>query len=108
MWDCEWSTLYKTTINVGLHIGENLLYRRSLTEHQLLEGMKNGNLPGYVQFDMEVPENLRSNFANFPPVFKNTLVSKKKIGDLIKTYAEEEGIISQTREMLISNFTLQN
>ena len=30
------------------------------------------------------------------------------IGDLMKTYAEEEGIMSQPRKMLISSFTLQN
>ena len=30
------------------------------------------------------------------------------IGDLMKTYAEEEGVMSQARKMLISSFTLQN
>ena len=52
-------------------------------------------------------KNLRANFANFPPIFKNTLVSDD-VGDLKKTYAEEEGIMSQPRKMLISSFTLQN
>ena len=58
--------------------------------------------------DIEVPENLRANFANFPPVFRNILVTKNDFGDLMKTYAEEEGIMSQPRKMLISSFTLQN
>ena len=60
MWECEWWRLYKTTPNVKLHIGENFLYRRSLTEHQLLEGKKKGNLFGYVQCDIEVPEKIES------------------------------------------------
>ena len=51
---------------------------------------------------------MRVNFANFPPIFKNTLVSKNNIGDLMKTYAGEGAIMSQTRKMLISSFTLQN
>ena len=34
--------------------------------------------------------------------------SKNDIGDLMKTYAEEEGITSHPRKMLISSFTLQN
>ena len=55
-----------------------------------------------------MPENLRANFSNFPPIFTNTLVSKNDIGDLMKRYAEEEGIMSQPRKMLISSFTLQN
>ena len=61
-----------------------------------------------MQCDIEVPENLRSNFANFPPIFKNTLVSKSDFGELMKNYAEEEKLLSQPRKMLISCFTLQN
>ena len=108
MWECEWWRLYKTTTNVKLHIGENFPYRRSLTEQQLLEGIKKGSLFGYVQCDIEAPEKLSVNFANFPPIFKNTLVSKNDIGDLIKTYAEEGGIMSQPRKMLKSSFTKEN
>ena len=108
MWECEWWKPYKTTNNVELHIRKNFPHRRSLTEHQLLEGIKKGNFFGYVQCDIEVPENLRANFANFPPIFKNTLVSKYDIGSLMKINAAEEGIMSQPRKMLITSFTLQN
>ena len=108
MWECEWWRLYKTSTIVKLHVREKFLYRRSLTEQQLLEGIRKGNLFGYVQCDIEVPEKLRANLARFPPVFKNILVSKNYIGDLIKTYAEEEGIKSQPRKMMISSFPLQN
>ena len=108
MWECEWRRLYKTTNTVKQHIREHFPYRRSLAAEQLLEGIKKGNLFGYVQCDIEVPENLRANFANFPPIFKNALLSKNDIGDLMKTYAEKEGIMSQPRKMLISSFTTQN
>ena len=108
MWECEWWRFYQTTTNVKLHIRENFPYRRSLTEQQLLEGIKKGNPFGYVQSDIELPECLRAKFAILPPVFKNILFSKNDIGDLMKTYAEEEGIMSQPRKMLISSFTLQN
>ena len=87
MWECEWWRLYKTTTNVKLHIRENFPYRRSLTEHQLLEGIKKGNLFGYVQCDIEVTGNLRLNFVNFPPIFKKTLDSKNDFGDLMKSYS---------------------
>ena len=107
-WECEWWRLYKTSTNVKLHNGENFHYRRSLTEHQLLEGKKKGNLFGYVQCNIQVPDNLRANFANFPPIIKNTLVSKNDISDYMKTYAEEETILSQPRKKLKSSFTLQN
>ena len=61
-----------------------------------------------MQRDNEVPENLIANLANFRPTFKNILVSKSDIGDLIRNYAEEKRFLSQPRKMLISGFTLQN
>ena len=89
------------------HIREHFPYRRSLAAEQLLEEIKKGKLFAYVQCDIEAPENLRANFANFPPIFKNTLFSKSDIGDLMKNYAEEERLLSQPRKRLISSFTLQ-
>ena len=108
MWECEWWSLYKTTNTVKQHIREHFPYRRSLAALQILEEINEGNLFGYFQCDIEVAENLRANSANFPRIFKNTLVSKNDIGDLMKTYSEEKGIMSQPRKMLISSFTLQN
>ena len=108
MWECEWWRLYKTTNTVKQHIREHFPYKRSLAAEHLLEEIKKGMLFGYVQCDIEVPEFLRSKFGNFPPIFKNTLISKNDIGDLMKNYAEEERILSQPRKMLIFGFTLQN
>ena len=108
MWECELWRLYKTTSTVEQHIREHFPCRRSLAAERLLEEIKKGKLFGYVQCDIEVPENLRSKYVNFPPIFKNTLVSKSDIGDLTKTYAEEERLLSQPGKMLISSFTLQN
>ena len=53
-----------------------------------------------------MPEHLRGYFFNFPPIFKNTVVSKNDIGDLMKEYAEKEGVMPQPRRMLISSFIL--
>ena len=89
MWECEWWRLYKTSSTVKQHIREHFPYRRSLSSEKLLEEIKEGKLFGYMQCDIEVPENLRENFANFPPIFKNTFVSKSDIPDLMKNYAEK-------------------
>ena len=84
MWECEWWILYKTSYTVKQHIREHFPYRRSLAAEQLLEEIKEGKLFGYVLCDIELPEKLTGNFANFPPIFGNTLVSKSDIGDLRK------------------------
>ena len=55
-----------------------------------------------------MPEHLRDYFSNFPPIFKNTAVSRDDIGNLMKQYAEKENIMVQPRRMLISSFNLTN
>ena len=84
MWECEWWRLYKTTNTVRQHIREHFPYRRSLESEQHLEEVKERKLFGYMQCDIEVPEKLRAKFAEFPSIFKNTLVSKSDIGNLMK------------------------
>ena len=108
MWELEWWTLHKTTNTVKQHIREHFSYKRSLAAEQVIEEIKKGKLFGYMQCDIEVLENLRSTFDNFPPIFQNTLVGSSDIRDLMKNYAEEERLFSQPPKMLISSFTLQN
>ena len=98
----------KQPLLLNKNIREHFAYRPSLAAEQLLGEIKEGKLFGYVQCHIEVPEKLRANFANFPSIFKNTLVNKSDIGDLMKNYAEEERLLSQSRKTLISSFTLQN
>ena len=73
-----------------------------------MQEIKSRRLFGYVQCDLKVPEHFKAYFANFCQIFKNTVVSRIDIGDLMKEYAEEEGIMSQPRRMLISSFHLKN
>ena len=56
-----------------------------------------GRLFGYVQCDIEVPEHLRDYFSNFPPIFKNNVVRRVDIGNLMKEYAGKEGIMPKPR-----------
>ena len=64
--------------NVKKHIRENFPYKSSLAAEQPLEEIKNGKLFDCVQCVIEVPENLTTNFDNFLPIFKNTLIRKKE------------------------------
>ena len=108
IWECEWWSLYKTDAPVKSQLRANLPYKRPLSEKQLLQGITDGRLFGYVQCDIKVPEHLRDYFSNFPPIFKNIVVSRNDIGVLMKEYAEKEGIMPQPRRMLISSFILTN
>ena len=108
MWECEWWNLYQTTTCVKQHLRESFPYKRPLREESLLEQIRSGKLFGYAQCDIEVPEVLRKKFANFLPTFNNTNVGRHDIGSLMKDYAEKEGLLCQTRKMLISSYFLDN
>ena len=108
MWECKWWSLYKTDASVKSHLRENFPYKRPLSEEQLLQGIIDGRLFGYVQCDIEVSDHLQNYFSNFPPIFKNTVVSREDIGNLMRESAEKENIMAQPRRMLISSFILTN
>ena len=108
MGECEWWNLYRTTTCVKEHLRESFPYRRPLREEKLLEQIRNGKLFGYVQFDIQMTEELKKKFAKFPPIFKNTTVGRHDIGLLMKDYAEKEGLLCQPRKMLISSYFLEN
>ena len=108
MWECEWWSLYKTDASVKSHLRENFPYRRPLSEEGLMQEIIDVRLFGYVQCDIEVPEHLRDYFSNFLPIYKNTVVSRDDIGNLMKQYAEKENIMDQPKRMLISSFILTN
>ena len=78
-----------------------------LIEEKLLKNIKSTSLFGYVQCDIEVLENLRKAFANFPPIFKNVIVGTDDIGTIMKEYAEKEYLLTQPGRILISSFCLE-
>ena len=108
MWECEWWNLYKTTKCLKELLGESFPYKRPLREESLLEQIRSGKLLGYVQCDIEVPEELKKKLANFPPIFKNINIGRHDIGSLMKDYPEKERFLCQPRKMLISSYFLEN
>ena len=73
-----------------------------------MEQIRSVKLFGYVHSDIEVPEELKEKFANFPPIFKNTNVGRHDIGLLMEDYDEKEALLCQPRKMLISSYFLEN
>ena len=62
MRECKWWDLN--------HVRKNFPYKLPLSSEKLLVRIEEVNLFGYVQCDLEVPEELRERFANFPPIFE--------------------------------------
>ena len=84
IWECDWWSLYKTNASVKSHLRKNFPCRRPLSGERLLQGIIDRRLFGYVQCDIQVPGHLRVYFSIFPPIFKNTAVSRIDFGNLMK------------------------
>ena len=69
MYECDCWKIYKTDIIVTQHLRESFPFKVPLREEKLLENIKSGSPFGYIQCDIEVPDNLRQAFTNFPTNF---------------------------------------
>ena len=85
MWECDWWETFLTNDKIKNHVRTHFPYERPLSTDSHLAKIKEGFLFGYVQCDLVVPNELKSKFANFPPIFKITEVGRNGIGDYIKT-----------------------
>ena len=65
MWECEWWNLYKTTTCVKEHLRESFPYKRPLRQETLLDQIRSGKMFGYLQCDIEVPEELKKKLLFF-------------------------------------------
>ena len=65
-----------------------------MTHQQIITAVVNGTLFGMVECDVRVPSELRANFAEMQPIFKNATVTRDDIGPFMRQYAEEHDIMS--------------
>ena len=56
-------------------------HRNTVTEEQLLKGVKNGTLFGFLLVDIHTPDNLKRKFERFPPIFANHTLKVEDVGE---------------------------
>ena len=59
-------------------------------------------------YNLALPDELKSKFSSFSPIFKNTEVGRNDVGDYMKNYAIENEMLKHPQRMLISSFKLEN
>ena len=96
MWECEWKRLKKQEPEMKAFITDRQRpcdRYNTMSEDSILQAVMDEKLFGALKVDLHVPDDLKSKFADMPPVFKNIDVSRDNIGDHMKAYAEEKGIM---------------
>lgn len=107
MWECEWREMKKTDRElqwfIATEVRRTLDKDKIMSAERILSEVRNGRLFGCVEADIRVPEHLKDKFSEMCPIFKNTDISREDIGDYMKAYAEEHGIMPQPRRSLIES-----
>ena len=91
-WECNWRETVKGDKSVKIHVRNNFPIKLPLTQESLLTNIREDKLFGYVQCDLEVPDGLKYQFSDFPPIFKNFNVSPADIGDYMRDYAIDNNL----------------
>ena len=104
MWDCEWRTVKKS-----IKLDNSYLYPTEtiykMTEAEVLEHVKNGNIFGAVVVDIQVPQELENYFSEVTPIFKNTMVKLNDIGECMQKFLKDtETSFRDTRYLIGSMF----
>ncbi|KXJ16371.1 hypothetical protein AC249_AIPGENE6507 [Exaiptasia diaphana] len=108
MKECEWRRMKRTDPEIQRFLENKfnrpLDHRRTLTTNEIVNAVKDGSLFGVVEVDIEVPDDLKPNFSEMCPIFKNTEISREDIGEFMKEFAEEEDIMPRPRRSLIGSY----
>ena len=104
IWECKWWESVKEEENFRNHVKKNCAFKQPLKKESFLAKMRDGEMFGYVQCDLEVPAGLKYKFSNFRPILKNFNVSPADIGD----YMRENNLLKRPQRLIFSSFNLEN
>ena len=76
-------------------------FKKYIFQDQIIKYIRNGQLFGFVECDIHVPDHLKDYFSEMTPIFKNTEVSLKDVSEYMQNYAKEHGIKDVPRRLLI-------
>ncbi len=108
MWECDWQKVKHQNPELKEFIATTqrnpTTHKRTMTQEEVLEAVKDETLFGLVQCDIETPDELKEYFREMTPIFKNTTVSRDDVGEKMKAYAEEHELLSRPRKTLVGSY----
>ncbi len=111
MWQCQWEATKKESADIRAFIKRKqfnwksaLVGTKVINKDIIIDKIKSGDLFGLVQCSIQVPDDLKEYFEDMPPIFKNVEISRNDIGEHMKDYCEENGLLKQPRRALIGSY----
>jgi G:T-mismatch repair DNA endonuclease (very short patch repair protein) len=107
IWECEWERVVNEDMNIKTFLAKffKKTYQKKIDadEKTRVKNIQTGKFFGLIECDIEVPEALRSHFAEMPPIFKNTLVGREQLGSYGLRLVERDNRLRQPQRMLIGS-----
>ena len=83
IWEKDWQALVTHQPEIVPYLNQHRTYthfKKYLNQNQIIQYIQDGRLFGFVKCDIEVPDHLKDYFSEMTPIFKNTEVSLKDVG----------------------------
>lgn len=107
IWECEFERLKETDDKMREFITnlDFLVDRRyKLSQQQIIKEVESGKMFGMVEVDLETPPEHYRATAEFQPVIKRVAISRDDIGDHMRKFAEDNGLLKRPSETLICSY----
>ena len=118
MWECRWKYMKQSDPAIREFIKANLSETDINSDEpipdpgsdmkSILQAIQDDKLFGMALVDLHTPEVLKHKFRDLPPIFKRAEVGRADIGEHMKKYCEESGLLPSPRPMLISSYFAVN
>ena len=74
IWEKDWQALLTQRLEIKVYLVQHCTFthfKKYLTQDQIIQYIREGRLFGFVECDIEVPEQLKEYFSEMTPIFKN-------------------------------------
>ena len=107
IWEKDWQALVTQQPEIKACLKQHRTYthfKKYLNQNQIVQYIQDACLFGFVECNIEVPGHLKDYFSEITPIFKNTEVSVKGVGQHMQEYAKEHNIKDIPRRLLIGSY----
>ena len=103
----DWQALVSQRPEIKAYLKQHCTYphfKKYLNQNQIIQYIQDRCLLGSVECDIEVSDHLNDYFSEITPIFKNTEVSLKYVGQHMQDYAKEQNIKYIPHCLLIGSY----
>ena len=85
IWEKDWEALLAQRPEIKAYISQHHTcthFKKYLNQDQVIQYIQDGRCFGFIECDIEVPDQLKEYFSQMTPIFKNVDVCLNDVGDV--------------------------